>query len=269
MFTRKISPQSFDDSLGEYHPHSHLLNDEELGKPSSKESSHQFDPQTGEILEGPTLHRKPEGSAQRDSLNRHFSQFKQEKLKLANSSLFLFLPIHLILSISMTYLITTYLLENYLFKNQQFQIEQNSQLLSELKRHQISSIDALHEIQENMNESFQEAYTQNYLNNDLAFKLEDTLEAVLQKNLFKHKKNLPSNLSHQKATPLKNIKYLGSIRRHDKLQVLIDIDSVIKHIQIGEIIGENWRLAEAEPQKITLATPDGQSHIITLDKGVK
>ena len=264
MFTRKISSQSFDDALGDYRHNPHILHEESFEKSNPDEATHHFDPQTGEILSPSTPKINAQSAPKSNTEKHYFSQFKQEKLNISSSLLFLLISIHLILSVSVTYLITTHLL-----KNQTLQLEKNAELLTELKKNQISSVDVLHEIQENISESSQEGQPQDISNSDLASNLEAKFEALLQKNIFNPQKTIPSSARTQKVAQLKNIKYLGSIKKHDKHHVLIDIDSVVKQIEIGEVIREGWRLAAIEPQKIILATPNGQRHILHLHKGVQ
>ena len=63
---------------------------------------------------------------------------------------------------------------------------------------------------------------------------------------------------------LKGVKYLGSIKRHDAHQTLLDIDGKVRSLQIGDPLKDGWVLSAIDERKIIATTAEGGKQVIDL-----
>ena len=247
MFTRKISPESFDQSL--LHHKDQSLSDYRQDSPEDSDLFHnqKIDPDTGEVL----AH-----SRQKAHQKVHFGsvEFKNSNLpKLAHlkSKFDKSVPniaLGLILSIGITWIGFQIIAE---IKNEAKAQNTQTKLLHQGQSEILDAIDTLHDQISN------EVETLSALN----------LSSVAQIDQTKNSKSesfLPQRKISPKPKSLKGIKYLGAIKQKDKYQTLLEIDGKVRALSIGDTLKEGWLLSAIDEKKIIITSQEGMRQIISI-----
>lgn len=250
MFTRKISTDSFDQSLlndrktntTDLRPKTHLESEDLL--------HHSFDPESGEIFQKPTRSSQENNSLGNPPYPPR-TPYRNELTQLKNSinQAIPSLVINLIVAGGLSW--ACYELINA----SQMKLSEQAKQLTQINQSQSEILDAIDELHDNLSNNLSEA-----LSTKTALPTSDVNMAT-STTLPTPQKKTP-----KKVISLKGVKYLGSIKRHDLHQVLVEIDGKIKSLRIGDSIKEDWSLSAIDGKKIIATTILGNRQIFTLEQ---
>ena len=260
MFTRKISADSFDQSLlNERNRHT---TDFEPKSPLEPEAQlHQsFDPDTGEIFQKGSLH-SPENSY--GSTTQTFSQkvLRPELHYLKNIFENVLPPI----IVNLVFVVALAWLAHGLMTESNTKIAAQTSQLKQINQGQSDILDAIDDLHDNLSDNLLD------LLNSSSTVSTSPLEAV-KTNVSNINITPSSSLpikqrsSPPKPAKLNGIKYLGSIKRHDMHQVLLEVDGKIMTLRIGDPVKAGWILSAIDEKKIIATTLFGDRQVIDLTK---
>ena len=260
MFTRKISADSFDQSLLNGR-NRHTADFQPKGPLESEAQLHQsFDPDTGEIFQKGSIH-SPENSY--GSAAQTFSQkvLRPELHYLRNIFEKVLPPI----IVNLVFVVALALLAHGLMAELNTKIAAQTSQLKQVNQGQSNILDAIDDLHDNLSDNLLD------LVNSSSIASTSTLETV--------KSNVPNiNITPLSSLPIKQrslppkpaklngIKYLGSIKRHDMHQVLLDVDGKIMTLRIGDPVKAGWTLSAIDDKKIIATTLFGDRQVIDLTK---
>ncbi len=249
MFTRKISPESFDQSL--LHHKDQSLSDYRQNSPedSSPFFTQKIDPETGEVLD-----RKRPNIDEKIHFEPSSGRFKNTNLSKIDLLKIIFdksipnIILGLTISIGMAWFGFQLIAEiNNEAKAQHKQIKLVHQGQSEI----LDAIDSLHD----------------QISNDLEALAELNANPSTQPENIKNSKSElipPQKKIPPKPRSLKGIKYLGSIKQKDKHQTLLEIDGKVRALSIGDKLKEGWLLSAIDEKNIIISSQEGIRQIISI-----
>jgi hypothetical protein len=258
MFTRKISTDSFDQSL---------LNERNTATSDSRhhnptEISHHlhqpFDPETGEVFQK-TNSPYTESSYSRPIPNdlKRANHLGLPQLKELLEKTLPTILIHLTFAIVLSWMFY------HLMNEHQLKISAQSNQLKHINQGQSEILDAIDELHESLSSNILDTLNDHLLRPSTPNNLAQAPSPAESNSLPQRTPPAQKKLAPKLAS-LKNVKYLGSIKRHDIHQVLIEIDGKVKSLRIGDELKEDWRLSAIDEKKIIATTIHGSRHIIDL-----
>ena len=255
MFTRKISADTFDQSLLNERKRNttdpqpqKLLEPEVQARPS-------FDPETGEIFENPNLHFPESG---RPNVTRPFSQktlfpgLQHWKINIEKAIPTIILNLILVVALAW--------LAHGLMTESNTKITAQTNQLKQIKQGQSDILDAIDDLHDNLSENLLELLSSTSPLGAVKANVSNINITPSASPPIKQRSFPP------KPTKLNGIKYLGSIKRHDMHQVLLEVDGKIMTLRIGDPVKAGWILSAIDEKKIIATTLFGDRQVIDLTK---
>ena len=263
MFNRKITPESFDDSLEDFED---LVQDPFLKRDLSNKSiindTSSVDLDTGEILR-PQVQETSRNTKKRlvpnPPENRQLSQpTYSEVLK---TPLFFLLPIGTGLFFCMMTCFIGYFFYENKFSSLSLQAEQTTE--------KVTNLDSLvKQLQMTLSSSEESEEVLSQLE-VLSIGLED-VETALQNHIqtTKHTSPLPVIKKPSPFDSLKNVSYLGFYGTNNQTIAIIRIKEQQKEILTGQSVTELWQLTSIHPNHIIVTHSDGMTQQIARKKAL-
>lgn len=263
MFNRKITSESFDDSLDSFEDflQDPLTSKEFLNKSRANDTS-SVDVETGEVLSTP-----PRASSPNQKTKQSQSAAKPVRMPLVsqsvpttfNSSLFASLGFNLIFSFVIG-LICHFIFSSE-FSRLSSEVIQTSAKVSDLDKsfnHLQATISTNDETEEVLD-------LLEILSSDL-----ESVEKILQNHLHNSNKQsfTPSVKKSSPIDALKKVTYLGSFGATNQAVALISILDEKKELKTGQFLFETWQLTSIQPNQITFTHPSGLIHSVARKKSL-
>ncbi len=261
MFNRKITSESFDDSLDGFED---FLQDplatRDLSNKSMTNEASTVDLETGEVL--PTPNRTTAVNQKQKverSTARAFNKVQLPQKEALTSNLSVFITIGASFFFSLMICVIGYFVYSTEFSKLSQEIVQTSAKVSVLDE----SMNRLQTVT-SANDETEEVFNQlENLSNEL-----ENLENALQNHL--QSANKPATFqAPKKASPsdlLKNVSYLGFFGTPDQPIALITVKDEKKELKTGQLLIDSWQLTAIYPQHITLSHATGMIQNITRKK---
>jgi hypothetical protein len=263
MFNRKISSESFDDSLEEFEDflHDPLLTRDISNKSTSNDTS-AVDLETGEILSPQPRETTRNTRSRSAPTPPENSRTTQAKVKGIVTTPFLFL---LPIGFSLFFCLITCLVGYIIFTNELTELSLQAEVTSE----KVTNLDNLVkelQITHSSSEESEEVLSQL---EDLSIGLED-VEAALQKHTqtTKHAFPLPAIKKTSPIDSLKNVAYLGFYGTSTQPIAIIRIKDQQKELLTGQSVTELWQLTSIHPNHILVTHADGLTQQIARKKSL-
>lgn len=249
MFTRKISPESFDQSLLHHKDQSLSNYRQNIPEDSDPFFTQKIDPETGEVFD-----RQRPNTDEKIHFELNRGRFENTKLSKLNSLKSAFdksipnLALGLVLSIGIAWF--------------------GFQLITELKGEsntQNTQLKLIHQGQSQILDAIDSLHDQ--ISNDLEALAELNANPSTQPENIKNSKSElipPQKKIPPKPRSLKGIKYLGSIKQKDKHQTLLEIDGKVRALSIGDKLKEGWLLSAIDEKNIIISSQEGIRQIISI-----
>lgn len=262
MFNRKISSESFDDSLEEFEDflHDPLLTRDIPNKSTSNDTS-TVDLETGEILSPQprdTTRNTRKRSLPTPPENSRTTQPKGKDVFITPFSFLL--PV----GSSLFFCLIIGLVGYFIFDNKLSELSLQAKVTSE----KVTNLDNLvKELQ--MTYSSEESEEVLSQLEDLSIGLED-VEVALQKHTqtTKHALPLPAIKKSSPNDSLKNVAYLGFYGTSTQPIAIIRIKDQQKELLTGQSVTELWQLTSIHPNHILVTHPDGLTQQIARKKSL-
>lgn len=245
MFTRKISPDSFDQSL---------LNNRGESEHSFNQA---FDPETGEVFD-----RSAQAFQEKHNLGNAFNPHPKYNLSQT-------LPISARLEkhlptvvLALIFIVGLTLAAHQLINEYQTTSIAHSNQLKLISQGQSQILDAIEELQDQFSHDVLEVLQTN------TEQMAASVSATLNNTKVSAQPSKESKETHKKQVAkiktLKGVKYLGSIKHHDAHQTLLDIDGKVRSLKIGDQLKDGWMLSAIDERKIIATTAEGGKQVIDL-----
>lgn len=262
MFNRKITSESFDDSLEDFEDllHDPLLTRDLSNKTITNDTS-SVDLDTGEIL-------RPQAQESFSSVKKRLGS--SPKISPTNPSqtngsfkfpIFFVIPIGTSLFLSVLTCLLGYFLYEHSFKSLTLQIEQTTEKVTNL-------YDLVNELQTSITtlEDSDELLSQFESLSIGLEKVEETLQNHLQST--KHASQLSVIKKSSPFDSLKTVSYLGFYGTNAQPIAIISIKDEKRELQTGQIIIDSWQLNTIYPTHITVSHTSGVTQNITRKKSL-
>jgi hypothetical protein len=261
MFNRKITAESFDESLDDFEDFlQDPLSTKDLSNKSITNDISSVDLETGEILKSPS--RTPSAHQQQKELgssSKPFSKAQMSQKESLNPLLTFTIPIGVSFFLGLMLFLLSYWLYSTEFSKISVSLVQLNSKVSVLEQ-SISHLQTSSSAKDETEVFFNEI-------EDLSTHLEK-IEIALETHLQSAQKRGNSGLI-QKVSPtdlLKNVSYLGFFGSTNHPTALISIKDEKKELTTGQFLIESWQVIAIYPHQITLSHPNGMIQNISTKK---
>jgi len=262
MFNRKITSESFDDSLEDFEDplHDPLLTRDLLNKSITNDTS-SVDLDTGEILR-PQSQESITNARKRTAPPPKIAPSTQAKgNEIFKSPILFLLPIGTSLILSVITCLIGYFFYTNTVTTLSLQIQQSTEKLTNLNNLVIdlqTTIATLEDSDEVLGQL-----------ESLSIGLED-VEGALQNHLqiSKHSSQLPVIKKSSPLDSLKTVAYLGFYGNYAQPVAIISIKDEKKELQTGQVIIDSWQINAIHPTHITVAHTGGMTQNISRKKSL-
>ena len=260
MFNRKITSESFDDSLDSFEDflQDPLTSKEFLNKSGTNYTS-SVDVETGEVLSTPQRASPNQKTKQSQSSAKsvRIPLVSQNVPTTFNSSLFISLGFSLIFSLVVGSV--GYFVFSSEFSRLSSEVIQTSAKVSDLDKsfnHLQTTISTNDETEEVLD-------LLEILSSDL-----ESVENILQSHLHNANKHgfLPKVKKTSPIDSLKNVTYLGSFGGSNQSVAFVSILDEKKELKTGQLLFDTWQLTSIQPNQITFTHPSGLIHSVARKK---